>query len=744
MNRRSQFFLVAGIVLLWASNVSAQIVFFNIPDGNVTALKNAITTSNSDGKDDIIILATNGTYTLTSLDNITAEGANGLPAIGPDNGHSVTIEGQGSTIKRVAAPPFYFRILEATQDARLIVDSLTIMGGYWQSNAGARAEGGGILCALASVTLTDCIITSNTVRTSAGTQSMAGDEPQNSLAASGGGVCNLNGIGILNVTRCTFTNNSAVGGDALPNDAARGGAHAFGGAVNFATTLTDCIFTNNSAIGGAGVAGTSDNVLGGAGGTAFGGAVSFAFAMNNGTFSNNSALGGPGGASGDSDNTHEGYGGSAWGGGVDLGPWKNSTVTNCGFNGNTVTAGASQNFVTGALGGGLILRTSTFTNFYEFNIMTISNCTFSGNSAAPPTSAGGGGLYIFDVISRLSNCTFAGNNAPAQGGAIYFQGNPNISNTPAQLTLFNCTFSANDCAAGYTFYAHDREADFANNIFKAGSGVGNLGGPGLHSLGHNISDDNGGGFLTSPGDLISTNPQLVSTTPQNNGGPTKTCALFSFSPAINAGDDTKAPSRDQRSYMRSGASDIGAFEFGGTLTPLTGVSRKNHGGTDFDLNLSLTGSTVGVECRRNTSSDTSGPNAGHDHQIIVTFPYPVTIDSATGDHAVTADPLPTGFNQVYTVNLHNVPNAQLITLTLNNVRDNTNTFTDTIPMGVLLGDTTANGFVNSADVSQTQSQSGQPVTVSNFREDVTANGFINSADVSLVQSKSGTSLPQPP
>jgi hypothetical protein len=62
-------------------------------------------------------------------------------------------------------------------------------------------------------------------------------------------------------------------------------------------------------------------------------------------------------------------------------------------------------------------------------------------------------------------------------------------------------------------------------------------------------------------------------------------------------------------------------------------------------------------------------------------------------------------------------------------------------MDVLLGDTTANGFVNSADVSQTQSQSGQPVTGANFREDVTANGFINSADVSLVQSKSGTSLP---
>jgi hypothetical protein len=49
--------------------------------------------------------------------------------------------------------------------------------------------------------------------------------------------------------------------------------------------------------------------------------------------------------------------------------------------------------------------------------------------------------------------------------------------------------------------------------------------------------------------------------------------------------------------------------------------------------------------------------------------------------------------------------------------------------------------VNSSDIAQTQSQSGQPVSASNFREDVTVNGAINSSDVALVQSKSGTALP---
>jgi hypothetical protein len=62
-------------------------------------------------------------------------------------------------------------------------------------------------------------------------------------------------------------------------------------------------------------------------------------------------------------------------------------------------------------------------------------------------------------------------------------------------------------------------------------------------------------------------------------------------------------------------------------------------------------------------------------------------------------------------------------------------------MGVLGGDTTANRAVNSSDIAQTQSQSGQPVTNTNFREDVTVNGAINSSDIAFVQSKSGTALP---
>jgi hypothetical protein len=46
-----------------------------------------------------------------------------------------------------------------------------------------------------------------------------------------------------------------------------------------------------------------------------------------------------------------------------------------------------------------------------------------------------------------------------------------------------------------------------------------------------------------------------------------------------------------------------------------------------------------------------------------------------------------------------------------------------------VGDTNADGFVNSADIGQTKSQSGNTVSSSNFREDLNADGFINSADI---------------
>ena len=174
----------------------------------------------------------------------------------------------------------------------------------------------------------------------------------------------------------------------------------------------------------------------------------------------------------------------------------------------------------------------------------------------------------------------------------------------------------------------------------------------------------------------------------------------------------------------------------GGIVPLSAVSRKSHDSipTPFDVNLPLSGG-LGIEDRIG-----QGPSSNQ-HQIVVTFPTPVSFSSATvssGTGTVT-NALASG-NQIF-VNLSGVTNAQRLTVTIVGVNDGTSTANVSIPMGVLLGDTNGDGFVNSADISQTKAQSGQPVGNSNFREDVNVDGFLNSADISVVKSKSGTALP---
>ena len=165
------------------------------------------------------------------------------------------------------------------------------------------------------------------------------------------------------------------------------------------------------------------------------------------------------------------------------------------------------------------------------------------------------------------------------------------------------------------------------------------------------------------------------------------------------------------------------------------VSRKTHGTAGpFDVDLPLIGET-GIECR------SGGPNNAH--QVLVRFVGPVTVASVSltsGNGSVTGTAMSPD-NKEMRIDLAGVSNAQVVAITLAGVSDGTNTNDVVVQMSVLAGDTTANRAVNSSDISQTKSQSGQTITAVNFRQDVTADGSINSSDISRVKSKSGTALP---
>ena len=91
--------------------------------------------------------------------------------------------------------------------------------------------------------------------------------------------------------------------------------------------------------------------------------------------------------------------------------------------------------------------------------------------------------------------------------------------------------------------------------------------------------------------------------------------------------------------------------------------------------------------------------------------------------------------------LGKVSDNQTLVITLTGVRilPYSTTYTLSIPMAVLIGDTTGDRRVNSTDVSQTTA-AGTIVTQSNFRSDVNADGTINAADLALIQSNSGIIL----
>lgn len=121
---------------------------------------------------------------------------------------------------------------------------------------------------------------------------------------------------------------------------------------------------------------------------------------------------------------------------------------------------------------------------------------------------------------------------------------------------------------------------------------------------YNLSDDNScSAYFIQSGDLNNTAAGLEPSGLQNNGGPTKTVALLSTSPAVNAipvsptnyctlVDGTTPVSTDQRGVSRpqGPACDIGAFELVEAFSAFTAKLEIVKGGLlpGFELNSAFT------------------------------------------------------------------------------------------------------------------------------------------------------------
>src|SRR6266403_238473 len=255
------------------------------------------------------------------------------------------------------------------------------------------------------------------------------------------------------------------------------------------------------------------------------------------------------------------------------------TVTNSTFSGNTAASVGDGGAIFNN-GGTVTVTTSTFsgnsasrTGGAIFNTsggtLTVTNSTFSNNSAAADS-----GAIRNDGTLTVTNSTFSNNSAATDGGAIF-----NNSGSP---TVTNSTFSGNSAATdggaifnGSTLTVTVTNSILANSTSGGNCSVSDRGGP-ITDGGHNIDDGGTCGFTgtncatTTGTSFCKTDPLLDPAGLANNGGPTQTIALEAGSPAINAANETvcAAPpvnNLDQRGFVRPGVGatncSIGAYEF---------------------------------------------------------------------------------------------------------------------------------------------------------------------------------------
>ncbi|NBB94086.1 MAG: hypothetical protein GVY32_13055 [Gammaproteobacteria bacterium] len=245
-------------------------------------------------------------------------------------------------------------------------------------------------------------------------------------------------------------------------------------------------------------------------------------------------------------------GGEALGGGIfaqDLpGILGQAAIIQSEISGNSVVAPGGI-----SAGGGLFLQSP--------GTITVGNATFTGNTvgAGVSAAAAGGAIANDDMNLTVGNATVSENSVDAgpdaEGGGIYFE------SATASTTL------ANSIIAGNT---------------ASGDGAPDCRGP-FDSIGHNLLGSNAGCPGWSPGsnDIIgdvagggmAVDPMLDPLA--DNGGDTRTMALTSGSPAIDAGNPSSSgPATelcsevDQRNINRpfdgdddeTAVCDIGAFE----------------------------------------------------------------------------------------------------------------------------------------------------------------------------------------
>jgi hypothetical protein len=223
------------------------------------------------------------------------------------------------------------------------------------------------------------------------------------------------------------------------------------------------------------------------------------------------------------------------------------TVNNCTVSGNIARGTAS-----GGLGGGID----------NGGTLKVNNSTIAGNQVSGVFGAGFGGGIGNSGTAIVTNSTISGNTSSGWGGGI--------GNLGGNVSINNTTIAGNKEIYSYGGVANYSGTLTLQNSITANNSRGDCyTRVAINSEGYNLSSDGTCAF-SGPGDKNNVDPMLGPL--QNNGGPTQTMALPSGSPAVDAGNPTGCTDglghllkTDQRGKPRPDAEDtagcdIGAYE----------------------------------------------------------------------------------------------------------------------------------------------------------------------------------------
>jgi uncharacterized protein DUF4347/polymorphic membrane protein len=572
--------------------------------GDLGTLSRAINQSNgtTDVDDTIVFYLDSGnTVTLSAeppailalpaiTDSVTLDGTNLASLTGSDVTVQVTIPGTS---------PYRVFNINASNET-VTIKNMTIQGG----DISGDLNGGGINITAGTVDLDECIVSGSKALYGGGICNYDGTLTisnstisGNTAARSGGGIESVSyyGTATVTITNSTISGNTAtfygggiesyayygtatatitnstISGNTAQNRSG-GGIESYAYYGTATATITDSIISGNTAArSGGGIsnrgydgntptATITDSTIRDNEVTNYGGGGIYNYdgtlTISNSTISGNTAARSGGGIF-----NYSYYSGSP-----------TVTITNSTISGNTAARS----------GGGIF----NYSYYSGSPTVTITNSTISGNTAQ---NRDGGGIssYNYDddynATATITNSTISGNTAARDGGAIDAgnYGDVTIENSTIANNHSDNDNSGDGHGGGISLYLCDlnvKNTIVANNIKGNEASTtaddyfrhsGTLTDNGYNAIGvtdtvgwsatGDWNDTDGDGTFTQVGTGL-TGTLNLSETLADNGGPTQTLAITSYS-SIAVGNGNTTETYDQRGVPRKNPPTIGAYEY---------------------------------------------------------------------------------------------------------------------------------------------------------------------------------------